>query len=161
MKCKDKAELHEAYAIRIRMCVGTQVDPRNCVRFDGEKTDDGWIFEADPCHYTFALAIVYDDVRKEDRPVFEGDVLYDIHGAQLALESWYPYAFSTDRPNISGWSWNPPKKKTFHLNGEELPLPDGDDKSGYRIGICDVHRWKSWQDAEKVQTAINKLLSGE
>ena len=159
MKCKDKAELHEAYAIRIRMCVGTQVDPRNCVRFDGEKTDDGWIFEADPCHYTFALAIVYDDVRKEDRPVFEGDVLYDIHGAQLALESWYPYAFSTDRPNISGWSWNPPKKKTFLLNGDELPLPDGE-VAGYPLQAM-YGIWKNRSDMEKVRDAINKLLSGK
>lgn len=149
MICKDEADLHEEYARAIRMCKGTKVNPGGCVKLSGVQHFCKPDFTAAPNCYSFALAIV------EDRPVFEGDVLYDKASIQCPADEDICWDYSA-------LSWNPPKKKTFMLNGEELPLPDdGDGRSCYRIAIASVHFWNRWDDAEKVQSAIDKLLSGE
>ena len=146
MTCKTEADLHDEYAKVIRMCVGTKVDPRDCVKCTRGTKPVAWSFTATPASYTFALAIV------EDRPVFAGDALYDKAGIKYPASRWMGWNYE--------WSWNPPKKKTFMLNGEELPLPDGGkDKRGFTL--CPEQVWSSIDDAAKVQTAINKLLSGE
>ena len=149
MICKTEADLHDEYARVIRMCVGMKVKPERCVKNDGS-FGNGWRFDDEPSDYTFALAIVYDDKLKEDRPVFEGDVLYDRDGNPCINDTGINWDYSR-------LSWNPPKKKTFMLNREELPSPDG----GAVFGICVQHKWRSVEDAAKVEAAINKLLSGE
>ena len=153
--CKTEADLHDEYARVLRMCSGTGVRPGDCWKLDGARQLCRPAFASAPSSYTFALAIVYDDVRKEDRPVFEGDVLYDTAGGKWLARNGHQWNYE------HGLSWNPPKKKTFPLNGEELPSPDMAPRlSGYRIAISHLHSWSNLQDAEKVQTAINKLLSG-
>ena len=44
MTCKDEADLHEEYARVIRMCVGTKVKSRDCVRFAGLNLTDECFF---------------------------------------------------------------------------------------------------------------------
>ena len=146
MICKDEAELHEEYARVIRMCKGTNVPHWKCVKLCGLKYPGKVCdFTSTPSDYSFALAIV------EDRPVFEWDILYNESGGiYIAEESRWIYSgiFST-------LTWNPPKKKTFPLNGDELPSPDGGGHSLY-FSQC----WISIEDASKVQDAFNKLLGG-
>ena len=147
-KYETEADLHDEYARVIRMCEGTKVAPKVCWKCDGIAKGTQPAFTSAPSDYTFALAIVYDDVRKIDRPVFEGDVLYGANGNRIIASADVNFDYK--------WSWNPPKKKTFMLNGKELPLPDGGDT--FRISF--PHSWKSQKDAMKVEDAINKLLSG-
>ena len=145
MKCKDEAELHEEYARVIRMCKGTKVRPKICVKHCGiVLTLDYIYFSLPPGEYSFAIAIV------EDRPVFEGDVLYNEFG-KLAAGSYKPCGES--------WSWNPPKKKTFMLNGEELPLPDSF-KEDYGFYLHFYHTWDNEDARDRVKAVIDKLLFG-
>lgn len=130
MKCKDEAGLHEEYSRVIRMCVGTKVGPRDCVKLGGICRVGDWTFTNTIKEYTFALAIV------EDKPAFEGDVLYGISGEAHTLSGCLGdktrlqarhSTFNVVRYDIliACLSWNQPKKKTFLLNGEELPAPTG------------------------------------
>ena len=153
MKCEDEAELYEEYARVIRMCKFTNANQIDCWKFDGIKLSRPPVFKDNPNLYTFAIAIVYDQERKEDRPVFEGDILYDKKGG--ACTAYYSINW-----DYSVLSWNPPKKNTFMLNEEELPLPDGD-LTGYRISINYSVSGLDKNDMRKVQNAINKLLSVE
>ena len=64
--------------------------------------------------------------------------------------------------SLNDLSWNPPKR-TFMLNGEELPLPDGavgDCEYVCRVGDS-VWCYKSTTDAYRVLNAFEKLLRGE
>ena len=80
MTCKDEADLHEEYARVIRMCKGTKVGQQYCWKYNGEVIGREPFFCWLPARYSFAIAIV------EDRPVFEGDVLYDNLGAPHAIK---------------------------------------------------------------------------
>ena len=163
---KDEADLHEQYARVIRMCVGTKVRPEKCVKFSGQSWLHDWAFTSNPAEYSFALAIV------EDRPVFEGDVLYDDLGIARTVSSYvgdpnfiqicHDFIKQAHRSfPIANLSWNPPKKKTFTLNGEELPLPDGKGE-GYALTLpFDCITWIRHCDMFKTRSAFIKLLSGE
>lgn len=64
--------------------------------------------------YHFALTILYDDKRKEHRPVFAGDKLYyKRDGSMITIGS----GGVLDNPD--SWSWNPPEPK-HELTGEIL-----------------------------------------
>src|SRR5271169_4504216 len=80
----------------------------------------------------------------EGRGVYAGDTLYKKDGNQPIVfideRQFSDTPFTKHFRGLHGeswiradWlSWNPPKKKTFTLNGEELQLPDGDN---YFLGI--------------------------
>ena len=147
MICKDEAELHEEYARVIRMCKGTNVKPKESWKFNGNLRNDNPYFSSDPKYYSFALAIV------EDRQVFEGDVLYNEHGGKCTV--------NTSKLSDYSWlSWNPPKKKTFMLNGEELPLPNAG-KNTPKFFVSLHHYWGNKEECARVETSFNKLLSGK
>ena len=165
MICKDKADLHEEYARVIRMCKETIVNPLECVKYTGFGKYSVWTFEGDIYKYSFALAIV------EDRPVFEGDNgWFGVHNVTVHDRYNLQYVAShLSLPNIlvavssiaENFTWNPPKKKTFMLNGEELPLPDRMFTNNIIYTVNLSYSWKSAENAMKVEQAINKLLSGE
>ena len=107
-----KSDLYREWARVLDMCEGTVVKPWSCVR---RKTDEYLsTFYATPDfddiegEWSFAVAIL------EGKPVFVGDVVYHKSGPRHIV------AFRPD--SLDGYSWNPPKK-TFMLNGEELPCP--------------------------------------
>jgi len=154
MKCKTKADLHREYARVLDMCEGTNVSPNICVDYDGSRSDDPMYFDWEPELLKFAIAIV------EDKPVFVGDTLYFHHfdGSieKIIIDSGHGFGHIQE----GRWSWNPPKKKTFTLNGKELPLPD--ESGGRLLRIADKDFWfMTNEDRDAVREAIFNLLDRE
>ena len=146
-----KSDLHREWARVMDMCEGTNINPWQCVRQPRTKelhrTDRMPDFSMRPEDYEFAVAIL------KDKPVFAGDLIYH------KIENMpYKVRWCDGLINDNDWAWNPPKK-TFMLNGEELPCPDGN-KGGYQISLLSGrHYFSNFHDAQKVANAFDKLLS--
>ena len=143
-----KSDLHREWARVLDMCEGLNIKQSiiwRCVKVEGMPLNEEPRFIFHSSRYSFAIAIL------EDKPVFVGDKVYSkFDGMELRVD-----------PSGSDWatvSWNPPKK-TFMLNGEELPCPDGN-KGGYQISLLSGrHYFSNFHDAQKVANAFDKLLS--
>ena len=152
-----KSDLYRERARVLDMCEGTNVDPDKCVKVDGTPILTTPSFDARGDRYSFAVAIV------EDKPVFVGDELY-WKGIGSRFD-WNKGLFENSSFYQKSLSWQPPKK-TFSINGEELPCPDrelGDNYSanleidgghGHRVGV----KFRSKCDRDKVADALIKLL---
>jgi len=153
-----KSDLHREWARVLDMCEGTGVNPLKCVKFNGSSVSFWPDFTLQPDKYCFMIAIL------EDKPVFVGDKVY-ANNCTLALtvegrseQKGYIFVGNCTNYDISILSWNPPKK-TFMLNGEELPCPDGN-RGGYQISLLNGrHYFSDFHDAQKVANAFDKLLS--
>jgi hypothetical protein len=101
----------------MRMCEGTKLKWWECVQLqDGNKWINRYTGPIYKYHFPngdrFALAIV------EDKPVFEGDLLWDV------VEEKAKYASANKRGKHSSWedmSWNPIKHRTVMV---ELTVKD-------------------------------------
>lgn len=153
-----KSDLHREWARVLDMCEGTNVDPGTCCDFNGNRNPGTFTFSENPDCYKFAVAIL------EDKPVFVGDKVYannctsalTVEG--ISKQKGYVFFGNCVNYDISILSWNPPKK-TFMLNGEELPCPDGN-RGGYQISLLNGrHYFSDFHDAQKVANAFDKLLS--
>lgn len=122
-----RSDLHREYARVLDMVEGTNVKPFECVKhvigttvgkFFGEPE-----FNQIPSDYQFAISIV------EDKPVFIGDELYWKSGnnSKYKIKSITDDGWLVTDDNgifhIMGASWNPPKPKTFNLNGVDITKP--------------------------------------
>lgn len=147
-----KSDLYREWARVMDMCEGTNVSAGLCWTLDGVGRDQDCnpVFSEDPDSYEFAVAIL------EGNPVFVGDRVYSkICDGMVTV---------TDQISNHGYySWNPPKK-TFMLNGEELPCPvttQGGDVMIIKVGNQECHfMFESGKDADKVMTSIYNLLIG-
>lgn len=148
-------DLYLEYARVIKMCDGTKLEdtPWVCVKLDGAALRDNYGhpgLSAFIEKYEFAVAVL------EERPVFVGDRLWLKDGHQFAVEN----DLYVDPKSMS---WTPPKpKRTFKLNGKELPCPkpkfkEGTDWtfdiSGYLFGF------DTKEECDSVYQAIIKLLT--
>jgi len=181
-KIEKRSDLYREYARVIDMCEGTNVNPLKCIKLGESICNLQEIYFTDkPSVYSFAIAII------EDKPVFVGDELYDkdtgikvvienntIHNDKLLVSG-----VATFYININLLSWNPPKPKTFNLNGVELPLPDAkivrscsginivdshNNNIGqcYSITFCGIeYNWSKQEYRDSVSKAITKLLQGK
>lgn len=153
------SDLHREWARVLDMCEGTGVDPRYCWKYSGMNVKKIPALDGRDLHkYEFAVAIL------EDKPVFVGDKIYannctsalTVEG--ISKQKGYVFVGNCANYDISILSWNPPKK-TFMLNGEELPCPDGN-KGGYQISLLNGrHYFSNFHDAQKVANAFDKILS--
>ena len=99
---------------------GCDVKPWECVKTPCVMYENhpGFILKDDN-EYTFALTILYDDKRKEHRPVLVGDKIYCVTG------NGQPWTVSSiaaiAKPGAwDKWSWNPPTpKRTFKIEFTE------------------------------------------
>lgn len=153
-----KSDLYREWARVMDMCDSTGVMPWHCVVVpetrEPHRNDRMPDFVLPNSFYEFAVAIL------EDKPVFVGDRIwlksigaYSIVPAKEALHTGITDEYC---------SWVEPKK-TFMLNGVELPCPDGkDDYYGYSLDILHkkFHKFyfKNNEDEIKVAEAIIKLL---
>lgn len=145
-----QSDLYREYARVIDLCEGTSVQPWECVRWNGTPFNEVPLFCDPPKRYTFALTVV------ENRPVFAGDVLYGENGI-----SWDVTPSLVQAYFFGGLSWNPPKPKTFTLNGKEFPLPDGGQFELYIAGGNPKNFYYSDPKVRNVvEAAIIDLLSG-
>ena len=144
---------------------GTNIQPWECVVHLSLIFGSGKVYHkqeftehptfGNPGSYYIAITILYDDKRKEHRPVFAGSELYyKRDGSMITMVNGGTIT------NPDRWSWNPPKpKRTFKLNDLELPCPDKN-KGGYQIAlISSKHFFSDFHDAQKVANAIDEILT--
>ncbi len=153
-----KSDLYREWARVLDMCECTNVSPDVCWKYDGEIANGKPALNTAPERHQFAVAIL------EDKPVFVGDKVYANNCTSplivggISKQKGYIFVGNCINYDISILSWNPPKK-TFLLNGVELPCPDGN-KGGYQISLLSGrHYFSDFHDAQKVANAFDKLLS--
>lgn len=131
---KTRQELNVEYWGRVHdMCKGTDIEGREwkCVRNNGADSSGHPVFILNPSVYQIAVTIL------EDNPVFEGDRLYHIESGEIysvegcgaTLMGFQSIGTPHDWINSSDFSkcltFTPPApKRTFQLNGVDLPCPD-------------------------------------
>ena len=154
MKTED---LYLEYARVIKMCEGTSAKPWDCI-----KGKNGYYFcnfnthpefTSNPDKYEFAVAIL------EGKPVFVGDKIFNIISDRF-ITVQPEDAFANISPVLSKvYSWKPPKqKRTFMLNGVELPCPDKESRLHPFDISGRVFYFKSPQDRNDVFNAILNML---
>lgn len=146
----NKNDLYIEYARVIEMCKGTSFEhkPWVCVKLKELRLDNHPRFINHSESYQFAIAIL------EDKPVFAGDTLYDKeNGRKYIASSVTIFKFLT---------WQPPKtKRTFVLNGVELPCPvDWQESSNGDVAVIDgqVFWFKNKIDADLVRDTLSKIF---
>jgi len=148
-----REDLYLEYARVIKMCEGTEVKPRDCVKFSGlDIFGDHPAFDCVPNDYEFAVTIL------EGKPVFIGDTVYHKQlGAEVTISTGdlvddFEYNFTLQ----------PPKpKRTFMLNGVELPCPvDWQESSNGDVAVIDgqVFWFKNKIDADLVRDTLSKIF---
>lgn len=156
-----KSDLYREWARVLDMCEGTKVSPFVCWNRKGydrlKPARCAPEFSEDPDSYEFAVAIL------EDKPVFVGDKVY-ANNCTLALtvegrseQNGYIFVGNCTNYDISILSWNPPKK-TFMLNGEELPRPVKTGNYSFSLGVFTNYSFNKQEDCNKVLNCINKIL---
>ena len=144
-----KSDFYREWARVLDMCEGTGILTKNAWKFEGRFIgSDTPVFIEGHDGYEFAIAIL------EGKPVFVGDKLFLKNGLCVLAEQCL---FMHNEV----MSWNPPKK-TFMLNGVELPAATRG--GGLNIlEISDTHirnffYFETEQDKNKVMEAIIKML---
>ena len=155
MKNKTQREWNLEYYGRVHdMCDdynkqhGTNIQPQQCVKYYGNVWDlpiKHPVF--DDKNYDLAVAII------EDTPVFVGYKIYTKRTGQgITVTEGFLSAID--------YTLTPPKKKrTFDLNGKQLPCPSEDyDESALEL-LGEHFYFESLEDRNKVAKAINDLLN--
>ncbi len=154
MKTKTQRELNLEYWGRVYdMCDsynkqhGTSISPQQCVK------NDGYIWNSkvhpvfDGSKYDLAVAII------EDTPVFVGDKIYTKRtGQEITVTEGFLSAID--------YTLTPPKKKrTFDLNGKQLPCPETA-PCGFTLSLFGHNfYYEEYQDVNKVERAIFDMLN--
>ena len=126
---------------------GTSIKPQQCVKYYGNVWDlpiKHPVF--DDKNYDLAVAII------EDTPVFVGGKIYTKRTGQgITLTEGFLSAID--------YTLTPPKKKrTFDLNGKQLPCPSEDyDESALEL-LGEHYYFDSIEDRNEVAREIIKLL---
>ncbi|SET40246.1 hypothetical protein SAMN05216326_12513 [Nitrosomonas marina] len=154
-------ELNREYWGRVHdMCEGTKVKPRECVRWKPLPNDKSFDYHPDFSEYVedalddieFAVTVL------EDRPVFVGDSLYCTETGQAI--DWGILAEIADNFHLvaSRWTWHKKQKRTFLLNGEELPCPV-EKKTEFAFLFNNIiFYFDTFEDREKINHSFSHLL---
>lgn len=174
-------DLYLEYARVIKMCEGTELEdtPWVCVKIGDSTPSDNRthpLFNHKPETYKFAVAVL------EGKPVFENDIVYRkadgfkvlveelIDGRIIKLDSNNSSPMLTRNEFRQCFTWTPPTpKRTFTLNGVELPCPVNTDQAcdikrdspyagGYAV-FNEIFYFDSLEDARKVEKEILNLLT--
>lgn len=129
---------------------GTDIKPQQCVKVEGGKWNASPhpVFDIDQSDYSLAVAII------ENKPVFVGDKIYTKRtGQEITITEGFLSAID--------YTITPPKpKRTFELNGQQLPCPSNNEF--YDTCLLDVlgeyYYFESREDRNRVAKAINDLL---
>jgi len=156
MKTKTQRELNLEYWGRVYdMCDsynkqhGTSISPQQCVKNDGYI----WNSKVNPLFdgrkYDLAVAII------EDTPVFAGDKIYTKRTCQeiTVTEGFLSAIDYTLKP--------PKKKRTFELNGKQLPCPSNNEFCDtYMLDIIGVNYYfESMEDRNIVARELLNLIA--
>ena len=153
MKTKTQRELNLEYWGRVYdMCDsynkqhGTSISPQQCVKNDGYI----WNSKVNPLFdgrkYDLAVQII------EGKPVFVGDKIYTKRTCQeITVTEGFLSAID--------YTLTPPKKKrTFDLNGKQLPCPSEDYDESVLELLGEHYYFDSIEDRNEVAREIIKLL---
>ena len=152
MKTKTQRELNLEYWGRVYdMCDsynkqhGTSISPQQCVKNDGYI----WNSKVNPLFdgrkYDLAVAII------EDTPVFAGDKIYTKRTCQeITVTEGFLSAID--------YTLTQPQKRTFDLNGEQLPCPSEDYDESVLELLGEHYYFESIEDRNEVAKEIIKLL---
>ena len=155
MKTKTQRELNLEYWGRVYdMCDsynkqhGTSISPQQCVKYYGNV----WnlpikhpVFDAK--NYDLAVAII------DDTPVFVGDKIYTKRtGQDITVTEGFLSAIDYTLKPLK-------KKRTFDLNGQQLPCPSEDYDESVLELLGEHFYFESLEDRNKVAKAINDLLN--
>ena len=152
MKTKTQRELNLEYWGRVYdMCDsynkqhGTSISPQQCVKNDGYI----WNSKVNPLFdgrkYDLAVAII------EDTPVFAGDKIYTKRTCQeITVTEGFLSAID--------YTLTQPQKRTFDLNGKQLPCPSEDYDESVLELLGEHYYFDSIEDRNEVAREIIKLL---
>ena len=152
MKTKTQRELNLEYWGRVyNMCDaynkqhGTSISPQQCVKNDGYI----WNSKVNPLFdgrkYDLAVAII------EDTPVFAGDKIYTKRTCQeITVTEGFLSAID--------YTLTQPQKRTFDLNGKQLPCPSEDYDESVLELLGEHYYFDSIEDRNEVAREIIKLL---
>ena len=147
----NQNDLYLKYAEIIKMCQGTALEdtPWLGVRFNGSEFYDHPRFDTLAKNYQFAVAIL------EDRAVFVGDTLYwKTTGDEYIVNS---YNKCTSMP-LGYMTWQPPKpKRTFMINGVELPCPTNQ-ISKYDLHALTINSACFWFETQEEKDLVEDTL---
>ena len=155
MKNKTQRELNLEYWGRVHdMCDaynkqhGTSIKPQQCVKYYGNVWDlpiKHPVF--DDKNYDLAVAII------DDTPVFVGDKIYTKRtGQDITVTEGFLSAID--------YTLTPPKpKRTFNLNGQQLPCPSEDYDESVLELLGEHYYFDSIEDRNEVAREIIKLLN--
>ena len=147
---KNANEKYVEYARVINMCKLTKFEnePWKCIRVIGHNfTYNKHPIFGSTLDCTFAIAIL------EDESLFVGDKVYWKHDGT---------EFDWNKINLSLWDYllnitRTPPKRTFTLNGVELPRPSKTGKVSFGF-VSELICFESYSDAEQVSSAIKRIL---
>ena len=155
MKTQDELKAHYRDVIipmvaKYNYDHGTDVKPWECVRLAERVMICHPKFEYNPDICTFAITIL------EGGPVFAGDKIYSTSGTEIQIHA----LSSPDLILYGHYTRTPPKKRTFMLNGVELPCPVRYETER-RIDIHggDKFYFESHEDHSKFRVALNQILT--
>ena len=153
MKTKTQRELNFEYWGRVHdMCDaynkqhGTSIKPQQCVKYYGNSWESINHPVFDSSDYYLAVAII------DDTPVFVGDKIYTKRtGQEITVTEGFLSAID--------YTLTPPKKKrTFDLNGKQLPCPSEDYDESVLELLGEHYYFDSIEDRNEVAREIIKLL---
>ena len=152
MKTKTQRELNLEYWGRVYdMCDsynkqhGTSISPQQCVKNDGYI----WNSKVNPLFdgrkYDLAVQII------EGKPVFVGDKIYTKRTCQeITVTEGFLSAID--------YTLTQPQKRTFDLNGKQLPCPSEDYDESVLELLGEHYYFDSIEDRNEVAREIIKLL---
>jgi hypothetical protein len=125
---------------------GTNIKPQDCVKHCGGK----WNLKEPPMFdghkYDLAVAII------EGKPVFVGDKIYTKRaGQEVTVSEGFLSAID--------YTLTQQQKRTFELNGQQLPCPSEDYDENVLELFGEYYYFESMEDRNKVAQAINILFN--
>ena len=152
MTTKTQRELFLEYCGRVYdMCDaynkqhGTNIKPQDCVKYDANVLESTTQTVFYGTKYDLAVAII------DDTPVFVGDKIYTKRtGQEVTVSEGFLSAID--------YTLTPPKpKRTFDLNGKQLPCPETA-PCGFTLSLFGHNfYYEEYEDVNKVERAIDML----
>ncbi len=125
---------------------GTNIKPQQCVKHGGYIWNSKVHPVFDGSKYDLAVAII------EDTPVFVGGKIYTKRtGQEITVTEGFLSAID--------YTLTQPQKRTFELNGKELPCPSEDYDENVLELFGEYYYFESMEDRNKVAMEKFKLLN--
>lgn len=146
-----KSDLYRKYADALDLCEKHGIDILQAVKYYGDTCNRCPVFTDKADTYSFPVAVV------EGKPVFVGDVLFNIYGVANTIKE-----VTNQDIFAKNYTWEPPKPRTFMLNGVEFPAPSKiNPEFGYAASLLgNTYYFKSLDECNRIRKALICLFDG-